>query len=97
MKRRIFGREFKIEAVKLIRERGVSVVQAIDLSADGRLAVTFLRHEGDTTAGHTAECPRSSQPVHRVRDDQWPRYPCAPMMARKLPRIRDDPGPRRAL
>jgi transposase len=28
MKRRIFGREFKIEAVKLIRERGVSVAQA---------------------------------------------------------------------
>ena len=28
MKRRIFGREFKIEAVKLVRERGVSVAQA---------------------------------------------------------------------
>jgi transposase len=28
MKRRTFGREFKIEAVKLIRERGVSVAQA---------------------------------------------------------------------
>ena len=28
MKRRVFGREFKVEAVKLIRERGVSVAQA---------------------------------------------------------------------
>jgi transposase len=28
MKRRTFGREFKIEAVKLIRERGVSAAQA---------------------------------------------------------------------
>jgi transposase len=28
MKRRTFGREFKIEAVKLIREGGVSVAQA---------------------------------------------------------------------
>jgi transposase len=28
MKGRLFGREFKIEAVKLIRERGVSVTQA---------------------------------------------------------------------
>jgi transposase len=28
MKRRTFGREFKLEAVKLIRERGVSVAQA---------------------------------------------------------------------
>jgi transposase len=28
MKRTTFGREFKVEAVKLIRERGVSVAQA---------------------------------------------------------------------
>ena len=28
MKRRKFSREFKVEAVKLVRERGVSVVQA---------------------------------------------------------------------
>lgn len=28
MGRRIFGREFKLEAVKLVRERGVSVAQA---------------------------------------------------------------------
>ncbi len=28
MKRRVFSREFKVEAVKLIRERGVAVVQA---------------------------------------------------------------------
>lgn len=28
MQRRRFGREFKIEAVRLIRERGVSVAQA---------------------------------------------------------------------
>ncbi|SFQ26460.1 transposase [Bradyrhizobium sp. Ghvi] len=28
MKRRKFSREFKIEAVKLVRERGVSVAQA---------------------------------------------------------------------
>jgi transposase-like protein len=28
MQRRRFGREFKLEAVKLVRERGVAVVQA---------------------------------------------------------------------
>jgi len=28
MKRRKFSREFKVEAVKLVRERGVSVAQA---------------------------------------------------------------------
>ena len=28
MARRVFGREFKVEAVRLVRERGVSVAQA---------------------------------------------------------------------
>lgn len=28
MQRRKFGREFKVEAVRLVRERGVSVAQA---------------------------------------------------------------------
>jgi transposase len=38
MKRRKFSREFKIEAVKLVRERGVSVAQAgRDLDAHGNV------------------------------------------------------------
>ena len=28
MERRVFSREFKVEAVRLVRERGVSVAQA---------------------------------------------------------------------
>ena len=30
MERRRFGREFKLEAVKLVRERGVTVAQAVN-------------------------------------------------------------------
>jgi transposase len=40
MGRRIFGREFKLEAVKLVRERGVSVAQAC---RDLELAESVLR------------------------------------------------------
>lgn len=33
-KRRVFSKEFKVEAVRLVRERGVSIVQAAnDLAA----------------------------------------------------------------
>ena len=41
MTRRIFTREFKLEAVKLVRERGVSVSQA---SRDLGVHVNVLRH-----------------------------------------------------
>jgi len=40
MKRRLFSREFKLEAVRLVQERGVSVVQA---SRDLDLAESVLR------------------------------------------------------
>jgi transposase len=40
MKRRLFSREFKLEAVRLVQERGVSVVQA---SRDLALAESVLR------------------------------------------------------
>jgi transposase len=40
MKRRLFSREFKLEAVKLVRERGVSVVQA---ASDLDVAESVLR------------------------------------------------------
>lgn len=43
MQRRKFGREFKFEAVKLIKERGVSVAQAsrdIDVAADPPLRLS---------------------------------------------------------
>ena len=45
MRRRRFSREFKVEAVKLVRERGVSVAQAArDLDVH-----EFHRHTGHAT------------------------------------------------
>ncbi len=40
MKRRLFSREFKLEAVRLVQERGVSVVQ---LSRDLDVVESVLR------------------------------------------------------
>lgn len=42
MQRRKFSREFKLEAVKLVRERGVAVAQAArDLAGCGKRASVF--------------------------------------------------------
>lgn len=41
MGRRVFPREFKVEAVRLIRERGVSVAQA---ARDLEIHENMLRH-----------------------------------------------------
>ena len=44
MERRSFTREFKLEAVKLIKERGVSVVQAArDLDVHGNMLRKWVR------------------------------------------------------
>ena len=40
MRRRVFSREFKVEAVKLVRDRGVTVAQA---SRDLQVAESVLR------------------------------------------------------
>jgi transposase len=57
MQRRKFSREFKLEAVKLIKERGVSVVQASrDLDVVESVLRRWLREEGadprQAFAGH---------------------------------------------
>ena len=44
MERRMFAREFKIEAVRLIRERGVSVAQA---ARDLEIHENMLRQLGE--------------------------------------------------
>ena len=57
MKRRLFSREFKLEAVKLVQERGVSVVQA---ASDLDVAESVLRRWiRDATAD-----PRQAFPGH---------------------------------
>jgi transposase-like protein len=47
MQRRKFSREFKLEAVKLVRDRGVTMAQAardLDLHINPVLTVTYSRH-----------------------------------------------------
>jgi transposase len=59
MQRRKFSREFKVEAVKLVRERGVSVAQAVrDLDVHENVLRKWVRdHEAD---------PGSAFPGHGV-------------------------------
>ena len=48
MQRRIFGREYKLEAVKLVRERGVTVAQAArDLDVHENVLRKWVREYGD--------------------------------------------------
>jgi transposase len=64
MKRRVFSREFKVEAVKLIRERGVAVAQA---ARDLDVAESVLRRwarEGEAD-------PRQAFPGHgQIKPEQ---------------------------
>lgn len=57
MQRRWFGREFKVEAVRLIRERDVSVAQAArDLDVHGNVLRKWVKElaadPGQTFPGH---------------------------------------------
>jgi len=52
MKRRRFSREFKLEAVKLMTERGVADVQACrDLELSESVLRRWMREVGDTPLG----------------------------------------------
>jgi transposase-like protein len=53
MERRKFTREFKLEAVRLIKERGVSYTQA---SADLGVHQSQLRGLGEVVRGRSAAC-----------------------------------------
>ena len=74
MQRRKFGREFKIEAVRLIRDRGVSVAQAArDLDVHENMVRRF--GEGRRTsircklfAGHGQEKPEQLE-IERLRKE----------------------------
>ena len=51
MQRRKFSREFKLEAVKLVRDRGVPVAQAArDLDVHGNVLRKWVREARDRSA-----------------------------------------------
>jgi transposase len=71
MQRRKFSREFKLEAVKLVRERGVSVAQAArDLDVHANVLRKWVRdHEvdpGSAFPGHGVMKP-AQQEIERLR------------------------------
>ena len=48
MQRRIFSREYKLEAVKLVRERGVTIAQAArDIDVHENVSRKWVREYGD--------------------------------------------------
>ena len=71
MKRRKFSREFKVEAVKLVRERGVSVAQAgRDLDVHENVLRKWVKEFGSDPAqafpGHGQMKPEQ-QEIERLR------------------------------
>jgi len=71
MQRRKFSREFKLEAVKLVRERGVSVSQAArDLDLHENVLRKWVREQmadpGSAFPGHGAMKPEQ-QEIERLR------------------------------
>jgi transposase len=71
MQRRKFSREFKLEAVKLVRERGVSVSQAArDLDLHENVLRKWVREQtadpGSAFPGHGVLKPEQQQ-IERLR------------------------------
>jgi len=71
MQRRKFGREFKLEAVKLVRDRGVSVAQAArDLDVHENVLRKWVREFGSDPVqafpGHGQMKPEQ-QEIERLR------------------------------
>jgi transposase len=71
MKRRTFAKEFKVEAVKLIRDRGVSVAQAArDLDVHENVLRKWVKElaadPGDAFPGHGQMKPEQLE-IERLR------------------------------
>ncbi len=70
MQRRKFGREFKLEAVKLVRDRGVSVAQAArDLDVHENVLRKWVREFG---SGPGAGLSRPRADEARAAGDRTP-------------------------
>ena len=71
MARRVFSREFKVEAVRLVRERGVSVAQASrDLDVHENVLRKWVREFGSDPEqafpGHGKQKPKQLE-IERLR------------------------------
>ncbi|VXD01404.1 hypothetical protein SPHINGOT1_340028 [Sphingomonas sp. T1] len=81
MQRRKFSREFKLEAVKLVRDRGVAVAQAArDLDLHGNVLRKWVREaEADPQSafpGNRQMKPEQQEvrcSAHFTRDARWVR------------------------
>ena len=69
MERRKFTREFKLEAVKLIRERGVTVAQAArDLSVHGTVLRRWVQEgEADSSQAFPGQGQMKPEQTERAR------------------------------
>ena len=90
MARRVFGRDFKIEAVRLVRERGVSVAQASrDIDVHENVVRKWVKEFGadpkQAFPGHGKQKPKQLE-IERLRRE-----------VTKLKAERDDLAPRSAL
>jgi transposase len=77
MERRKFSREFKLEAVNLVRDRGVAIVQAArDLDINHNMLRRWLKeHDGDPKyafpgLGRQLEIDRLRQEVARLKAER---------------------------
>ena len=73
MARRVFSREFKVEAVRLVRERGVSVAQASrDLDAHENVLRKWVKEFGSDPKqafhGHGQQKPEQLEIERRRRE-----------------------------
>lgn len=71
MQRRMFSREYKLEAVKLVRERGVAVTQAaLDLDVHENVLRKWVHEYGDDPASRFLEkgrCKPEQLEIERLR------------------------------
>ncbi len=79
MGRRSFSREFQLEAVRLVRDRGVSIAQASrDLDVHGNVLRKWTKQfdddPGQAFPGHGVTKPKAAKPAHKPIKADAPGY-----------------------
>ena len=92
MERRKFTKEFKLEAVKLIRDRGVGVTQASrDLGVHQTVLRSWLRAYGDDPVqafpGHGRQSPEAAEITRLKREGEAQGGTRYPKKSRGLPTL----------